>query len=93
MQLRLLVLVLLQRSPLAVFCIALTTCQTHRVNSGPSIEFTHFPPAVQGGRERVDDLGTGKERSTKAADWLFMHTVGRGRCSPGRLTSNRDGDR
>jgi hypothetical protein len=54
MQLRLLVPVFLQRSLLLVFCIALNTCQSHKINSGPSIEFTHIPPAAQGGRGRVD---------------------------------------
>jgi hypothetical protein len=46
MQLRLLLPVFLQRS-LLVLCIALNSCQSHKANSGPSIEFTHFPPATQ----------------------------------------------
>jgi hypothetical protein len=56
MQLRLLVTVLLRRSLLPVFCIALTSCQWHKGKSEPSIEFTHIPPAAQGGRERVDTI-------------------------------------
>jgi hypothetical protein len=68
MQLRLLVPVLLQRSLLLVFCIALNSCQPHKANSEPSIEFTHIPPAAQGGRERADVIsGRVKKRSTKAA--------------------------
>jgi hypothetical protein len=56
MQLRLMVPVFSQRSLLLVFCIALNSCQSHKANSGPSIEFTHIPPAAQGGRERVDTI-------------------------------------
>jgi len=37
----------LQRSLLLVLCIALNSCQSHKANSGPSIEFTHIPPAAQ----------------------------------------------
>jgi hypothetical protein len=72
MQLRLLVQVFLQRSLLLVFCIALNSCQLHKANSGPSIEFTHIPPAAQGGRERVDTISgrvrnAGLERTTLLA--------------------------
>jgi hypothetical protein len=56
MQLRLLVPVFLQRSLLLLFCIALNSCQSHKANSVPSIEFTHIPPAAQGGPERVDTI-------------------------------------
>ena len=69
MQLRLLVPVFLQRSLLKVFCIALNGCQSHKANSGPSIEFTHIPPAVaRWTRKSRYDLWTGKKRSTKPAD-------------------------
>ena len=51
MQLRLLTPVFLQRS-LLVLCIALSSCQSHKAHSGPSIEFTHIPPAAQGGVAR-----------------------------------------
>ncbi len=51
MQLRLLVPAFLQQSLLLVLCIALNGCQSHKANSGPSIEFTHIPLAAQGGRE------------------------------------------
>src|ERR1700693_3146866 len=56
MQMRLLVPVFLERSLLLVFCIALNSCQSHKANSGPLIEFTHIPPAAQGGRERIDTI-------------------------------------
>jgi hypothetical protein len=39
---QLLVLVFLQRSLLLVFCLALTSCQSHKADSGPLIEFTHI---------------------------------------------------
>lgn len=31
-------------------------CRSQKNNTGPSIEFTHIPPAAQGGRERVDTI-------------------------------------
>jgi hypothetical protein len=69
MQLRRLVPVFLHRPLLRFFCIALNSCQSHKANSGPSIEFLHIPPAAQNGRERVDTIsGRGKKRSTKRAD-------------------------
>src|ERR1700747_1740826 len=55
MPLRLLVQVL-QRSLLLVLCVALNSCQSHKANSGLSIEFTDIPPAAQGGRERFDTI-------------------------------------
>jgi hypothetical protein len=45
-----------QRSLLLVVCIALSSCRWHSASSGPSIEFTHIPPAAQGGPERVDTI-------------------------------------
>jgi hypothetical protein len=56
MQLRLLIPVFLQRSVLRLFCVALNSCQSHKANSGPSIEVTDIPPAAQGGRERVGTI-------------------------------------
>lgn len=55
MQQRLLVPVFLHRLLLLVLCISLNSCQSHKSNSGPSIEFTPIPPAAQG-RERVDTI-------------------------------------
>jgi hypothetical protein len=31
-------------------------CHSQKTSTGPSIEFTHVPPAAQGGRERVDTI-------------------------------------
>jgi hypothetical protein len=56
MQSRMLVPVFVRRSLLVDFCIALNSCQSHIANSGPLIEFTHIPPASQGGRERVGTI-------------------------------------
>jgi len=92
MQPRLLVPVFLQRSLQLVFCIALDTCQSHKANSGPSIEFTHIPPMAQGGRERGDTI-SGRVRNAPPKQQIVMRTAGHGGCSPGRLTSDHDGGR
>ena len=83
----------LQRSLLKVLCIAPTSCLSHRGDSGPSIEFTHIPPAAQGGRQGVDTISGRVRNARPSSGLLFMRTVGRGGCSPGRLTSDPDGDR
>ncbi len=72
MQLQLLVPVLLQRSLLLIFCIALNSCQSHKANSGPSIEFTHIPPAAQGGRERVDTI-SGRVRNARPKQQIVIY--------------------
>jgi hypothetical protein len=38
------------------FNFACQGCHSQKSSAGPSIEFTHFPPAAQGGRERVDTI-------------------------------------
>jgi hypothetical protein len=81
MQLRLLVPVFL-RSLLLVFCIALSSCQSHEANSGPSIQFTHIPPAAQGGRERVDTISGRVETLDQSSRLLFMRAAGNGGCRP-----------
>jgi len=53
MRLRPLVPVFLQRSVPLVFCIAPTSRQSHKANSGSSIAFTHIPPAAHGRTRRV----------------------------------------
>jgi hypothetical protein len=85
--------VFLWRSLLLVLCIALNSCQSHKANSGPSIVFTHIPPAAQGGRERVDTISGRVTKARPKQQILFMRTAGNGGCSPGRLTSDRNGDR
>jgi hypothetical protein len=57
----------LQRS-LLILCIALNSCQSHKGNSGPLIEFTHIPLVAQGGREGFFTISGLEERSTKSAD-------------------------
>jgi hypothetical protein len=71
MQLRLLTPGFLQRS-LLVLCIALNSCQSHKANSGPSIEFTHIPPAAQGGRERVDTI-SGRARNARPNQQIVIY--------------------
>jgi hypothetical protein len=72
MQLRLLVPAFFQRSLLLVFCIALNSCQSNKANSGPSIEFTHIPPAAQGGRERVDTI-SGRVRNARPNQQIVIY--------------------
>jgi hypothetical protein len=71
MQRRLLTPVFLQAS-LVVLCISLNSCQSHKANSGPSIEFTHIPPAAQGGRERVDTI-SGQARNARPNQQIVIY--------------------
>jgi hypothetical protein len=71
MPLRLLVQVL-QRSLLLVLCVALNSCQSHKANSGLSIEFTDIPPAAQGGRERFDTI-SGRVRNGRPQQQIVMN--------------------
>src|ERR1700759_4514418 len=71
-QLRLLVPVFLQRSLLIVFCLGLTSCQSHKADSGASIEFTHIPPAAEGGRERVDTI-SGRVRNAGPKQQIVIY--------------------
>jgi hypothetical protein len=68
---RLLTPIFLQRS-LLVLCIALNSCQSHKTNSAPSIEFTHIPPAAQGGRERVDTI-SGRVRNARPKQQIVIY--------------------
>lgn len=62
-------------------------------NSGPSIEFTHIPPAAEGGRERVDTI-SGRVRSARPKQQIIIYAhSGQLWVHPGRHTSDRDGDR
>jgi len=91
MQLRLLVPVFLQRSLLLVFCIALNSCQSHKANSAPSIEFTQIPPPAEGGRERVDTI-SGRVRNARPNQQIVIYAhSGQWWMQPGLLTSDRDG--
>jgi hypothetical protein len=71
MQRRLLTPIPLQRS-LLVLCIALNSCQSHKTNSAPSIEFTHIPPAAQGGRERIDTI-SGRVRNARPKQQIVIY--------------------
>ncbi len=71
MQLRLLTPGFLQRS-LLVLCIALNSCQSHKANSGPSIELNNIPPAAQGGRERVDTI-SGRVRNVRPNQQIVIY--------------------
>jgi hypothetical protein len=70
MRLRLLRPVFLQA--LLLLCIALNGCQSNKANSGPSIEFTHIPPAAQGGRERVDTI-TGRVKNFRPGQQIVIY--------------------
>jgi hypothetical protein len=72
MQLRLLVPGFSQRSLLLILCITLASCQSHKANSAPSIEFTHIPPAAQGGPERVDTI-SGRVRNTQPKQQIVIY--------------------
>ena len=64
----------LQRLLLVVFCLALNACQSHKANSGPSIEFTHIPPAAQGGRERVDTISGRVRNARPKQEIVYAHS-------------------
>jgi len=72
MQRRLLIRGFLQRSLLVVLCIALSSCQWHKANSAPFIEFTQIPPAAQGGRERVDTI-SGRVRNARPRQQIVIY--------------------
>jgi hypothetical protein len=55
-----------------VLCIALNGCQSHKTSSGSSIEFTHIPPAAQGGRERVDTI-SGRVRNARPKQQIVIY--------------------
>jgi len=56
MRLRQLIPVVLHGSLPLAFCLALSSCHWLTAKSAPLIEFTHIPPAAQGGREKVDTI-------------------------------------
>jgi hypothetical protein len=72
MHLRLETRVLLHRSLLLFLCIALNGCHSHENNSGSSIEFTHIPPAAQGGRERLDTI-SGRVRNDRPNQQIVIY--------------------
>jgi hypothetical protein len=72
MQVRLSVRVLLRLWLLLILCTALNSCQSHKADSGPSIEFTHIPPAAQGGREKVDTI-SGRVRNARPKQQIVIY--------------------
>jgi hypothetical protein len=74
-QVRLSIPVSLQGSLLLFLCMALSSCQSSKGISSPSIEFTHIPPAAQGGRERVDTIsGRVKNARPKQQIVIYAHS-------------------
>ena len=57
---------------LLAFCIVLTSCQSHRGNTDPSIEFSKIPPAAQGGREKVDTIA-GRVRNARPGQQIVIY--------------------
>jgi hypothetical protein len=57
---------------LLLFWIALNGCQSNKANSAPSIEFTHIPPAAQGGPERVDTI-SGRVRNVRPKQQIVIY--------------------
>jgi hypothetical protein len=62
----------LQKSLLLAFCLALIGCHTQSAHTPPSIEFTHIPPAAQGGRERVDTI-SGRVRNARPKQQIVIY--------------------
>jgi hypothetical protein len=62
----------LQRSLFLAFCLALIGCRTPSADTRPSIEFTHIPPAAQGGRERVDTI-SGRVRNARPKQQIVIY--------------------
>jgi hypothetical protein len=92
-KLRLVLAVLLRQALLPLFWIALTSCQSHKANSGPSIEFSKIPPAVQGGRERVDTIAGHVKNARPGQQIVIYARSGPWWVQPWPLISDRDGDR
>lgn len=57
---------------LLALCIALTSCQSRKSDTGPSIEFSKIPPAAQGGRERVDTIA-GRVRNARSGQQIVIY--------------------
>jgi hypothetical protein len=50
-------------------------CHSEKSSAGPSIEFTHIPPAAQGGRENVDTIsGRVKNAQPKQQIVIYAHS-------------------
>ena len=62
----------LQKSLPLAFCLAVIGCHTESAHTRPSIEFTHIPPAAQGGRERVDTI-SGRVRNAQPKQQIVIY--------------------
>ncbi|HEX4770823.1 MAG TPA: glycoside hydrolase family 16 protein [Bryobacteraceae bacterium] len=62
----------LRRSLLLTFCLALIGCHKQSAHTRPSIEFSHIPPAAEGGRERVDTI-SGRVRDAKPKQQIVIY--------------------
>src|SRR6266699_3137237 len=47
-------------------------CHSQKSSAGPSIEFTHIPPAAQGGRERIDTI-SGRVRNARPKQQIVIY--------------------
>jgi hypothetical protein len=65
-------------------------CHSQKSTDGPSLELTKIPPAAQGGRESIDTIARRVRNARPGQQIAIYGTAGRG--TPGRLTSDRDGD-
>src|ERR1700728_3808184 len=55
-----------------VIAVALMACRSEKPQETPSIEFTHIPPAAQGGRERVDTI-SGRVRNARPKQQIVIY--------------------
>ncbi|HWY71283.1 MAG TPA: hypothetical protein VNX88_21635 [Terriglobales bacterium] len=62
----------LQAVLLLVLCFALNSCQSHKDNTSPSIEFSKIPPAAQGGREKIDTIA-GRVRNARPGQQIVIY--------------------
>lgn len=62
----------LQRSLFLAYCLALIGCHTQSAHTRPSIQFTHIPPAAQGGRERIDTI-SGRVRNVRPKQQIVIY--------------------
>ena len=53
-------------------CLLLNSCQSHRLDPLPTIEFTKIPPAAQGGREKVDTIA-GRVRGARPGQKIVIY--------------------
>ncbi len=57
---------------IGVFGFAAQGCHSQKSSAGPSIEFIKIPPAVQGGRERVDTI-SGRVRNARPKQQIVIY--------------------